>query len=65
MQGTERDRMRQFLDNWLIMIGSVSRQLIKQNFVSEEELSAAKAEASIIDDQMFLEQRLMISEGNV
>lgn len=61
----EEDRMRNFLNGWIVMIKSVAPQLIEKNFITQSELEAAIAEAETPDASMVLHQYLTICEGIV
>ncbi|MDD3182467.1 MAG: methyltransferase domain-containing protein [Alphaproteobacteria bacterium] len=61
----EEDRMRKFLNGWMVMIKSVASQLIEKNLITQSELDSAIAEVETPDVNTVLHQYLTICEGVV
>ena len=52
--GTDRIRMRTFLDHWLQILAPITEQLIESKLVTANELSAARAEARVVTPELFI-----------
>ncbi len=63
VKGSETERMRSFINGWVVMIKSVAAKLIEQGMITQGELDAAMKEAEAIDATTVLRQYLTICEG--
>ncbi len=61
----DEDRLRKFLNSWIVMIKSVAAQLIEKKLITQAELDAAEAEVETPDQNTVLYQYLTICEGVV
>lgn len=65
VQGTQKNRCRQFLDNWLGLIKPIIPELLSHKKVSGAEWLLAQQEATEIEDTLFITQTLWIAKAKV